>query len=189
MCKTNFFLLNSNEEILSFINDQKMNIKSESIEKDRMKRLIICKLCHETLEDPIILPCGKTICSKHLLDEANNFKCGLFDNSHDKTTYKFAVNEELNELVQICDEYVNLNSIVLRKEYKLAKERCKHLNDLINESDLLAKDPSFYINNYFTKLRNEVDLSKEQLMKDIEQKYEQIINELNEIESKCKQND
>ena len=86
---------------------------SESNEEDRMKRLIICKLCHETLEDPIILPCGKTICSKHLIDETNSFKCDLCDNLHDKTVDKFPVNQTVNELLQICDEYVNLNSIDL----------------------------------------------------------------------------
>ena len=165
-----------------------MNRKSDSSEKDRMKRLIICKFCYETLEEPIVLPCGKTICSKHLLNEANSFKCDLCDNSHDKTADKFPVNEALNELVQICDDYVDLNSIDLGKDYKLAKDQCKHLKDLINESEILTKDPSFYIDNYFTKLRNEIDLKKEQLIEDIEQKYEKIINELKEIESKYKQN-
>ena len=41
--------------------------KSDLTEEDRIKRLIICRLCHETLKDPILLPCGKTICSEHLL--------------------------------------------------------------------------------------------------------------------------
>ena len=159
--------------------------KSESTEEDRMKRLIICKLCHETLEGPIILPCGKTICSKHLLNETNNFKCNLCENSHDKTLDKFPVNQTVNELLQICDEYVDLNSINLGKEYNLAKEKLKHLNDLINESELLIKDPAFYINDYFSKLRNEVDLSKDQKIQDIVQKHEEIINELKEIELKC----
>ena len=40
--------------------------KIDSVEKDRMKQLIICKLCHETLEDPIILPCAKTCCKFHV---------------------------------------------------------------------------------------------------------------------------
>ena len=98
------------------------NRKSDSPEADQMTRLIICKLCHETLEDPIILPCFKTICSKHLLNEASNFKCGLCENSHDKTVDKFPVNEELNELVQICDEYVNLNMVDLGADYRIAQK-------------------------------------------------------------------
>ena len=150
-----------------------------------MKRLIICKLCHETLEDPIILPCGKTICSKHLDNETNNFKCGLCDNSHDKTVDKFPVNEELNEFVQICDDYDDFNSIEFGPEYKLAKEKCDHLNDLINKSELLTKDPELYIYNYFAKLINEIDLYKEQLIENIEQKHDQIIKELIEIKLKC----
>ena len=36
------------------------------------------------------------------------------------------------------------------------------------------------------KLKNEIDLSKEQLIKDIEQKHEQLINKLKEIETKYK---
>ena len=54
-----------------------------------------------------------------------------------------------------------MKSIDLGPEFKLAKEQCKDLKELINESELLVKDPAFYINDYFTKLRNEVDLSKE----------------------------
>jgi len=152
-----------------------------------MKRLIICKICHETLESPIILPCGRTICSKHLFSEMSNsvFKCDLCDNFHNRTQDKFPVNEELSELVQICDEYVNLNSIDLGKEYQQAKERCKYLNDLIKESELLIKEPSIYINNHFIKLKNEINSAKEQLIKDIEQKYEQITKELKEFELKC----
>ena len=162
--------------------------KCDSTEEDQMKRILICKFCNETLEEPIILPCFKTICSKHLLNETNNFKCNLCDNHHDKTVDKFPVNEIVNELLQICDDYVNLNSIDLGQEYKLAKQQCKHLKDLINKSELLIKDPAFYINDNFNKLRNEIDLAKEELIESIERKYEKIINELNEIETKCKQN-
>ena len=108
-----------------------------------MKRLIICKLCHETLEDPIILPCGETICSIHLINETSIFKCGLCDNSHDKTVDKFPVNEMANELVQICDDYVDLNLVDLGADYNCAKDQCKQLSDLINESELLINDQDF----------------------------------------------
>ena len=160
--------------------------KSESTKENRMKRLIICKLCHETLEDPIILPCGKTICSKHLLDETNNFKCNLCDNSHDKTVDKLPINEIANGLVQICDDYVDLNSIDLGPEYKLAKKQCEHLKELINESELLIKNSTFYINEYFAKLKNEIDLSKEKLIEDIRDKHEQLIDKINRIEKELK---
>ena len=126
--------------------------KNESTEEDRMKRLIICKLCHETLEDPIILPCGKTICSKHLDNETNNFICNLCDNLHNKAVDKFPVNEIANELVQICDDYVDLNLVDLGADYNCAKDQCKQLNALINESELLTTDPAFYINDYFSRL-------------------------------------
>ena len=59
---------------------------------------------------------------------------------------------------------------------------------MINESELLISDPESYIYDYFYKLRNKIDLHKEQLIQDIEQKYERIIDELKEIETKCKQN-
>ena len=76
----------------------------------------------------------------------------------------------------------------MTEDIQLAKEQCKHLNELIKESELLIKDPEFYIDDYFSKLRNEIDLSKEQLIESIEQQYEQIINEIKEIETICKQN-
>ena len=77
-----------------------MRLIDQHIRNSMAKRKwLICKFCHETLEDPIILPCGKTIWSKHLLNEINNFKCNLCENSHNKSVDKFPVNEELNELV------------------------------------------------------------------------------------------
>ena len=114
-----------------------------------------------------------------ILNVTKNFKCNICDNSHDKTIDKFPVNEIANELVQISDDYVDLNLVDLGTDYNCAKEQCKQLNVLIKESELLIRDPAFYINDYFSKLKNEIDLSKEQLIKDILQEHEQLINEHN----------
>ena len=51
-----------------------------------------------------------------LFNETNNFKCNLCENSHDKTVDKFPINEELNALIQICDDYVDMNSINFSNE-------------------------------------------------------------------------
>ena len=58
------------------------------------------------------------------------------------------------------------------------------MNDLINESELLIRDPAFYIDDYFAKLRNEIGL----FIENIELKYEKIMDKIKEIETKCKQN-
>ena len=50
------------------------------------------------------------------------------------------------------------------------KEQCDRFNDLIDKSKLLINDPAFYIDGYFSKLRNEIDIFKEQLIENIEKK-------------------
>ena len=58
----------------------------------------------------------------------------------------------------------------------------------LNESfkDYKYIDPDVYIYDYFAEIRNKVDLHKEELVKEINERSEKIIKELTEKEQKCK---
>ena len=47
------------------------------MEDDNLLELMTCVCCIEIYHNPVILPCLKTICAKHLL-QANAFECSFW---------------------------------------------------------------------------------------------------------------
>ena len=41
---------------------------------DELKSLVMCKICKKIFKNPIILPCGETICSEHILNQPHKHK-------------------------------------------------------------------------------------------------------------------
>ena len=51
----------------------------------------------------------------------------------------------------------------------------------------MVNDPLAFVEDYFGKLKNNIDLTKEQYIQMIVENHQKIINKVNEIEMKCKQ--
>ena len=55
-------------------------------EYNKIKQVLSCKKCNQLLDEPKILPCGETICSKCQsmlqIDETNHFDCIICSNKH-----------------------------------------------------------------------------------------------------------
>lgn len=58
--------------------------------------------------------------------------------------------------------------------------------NLKSEADILVNDPNFFIDDYFSKLKNKIDLTKEELIQMIEDNHLRIIIDLNLKEEVCK---
>ena len=155
--------------------------------QDSLKQILICKLCNECYEDPIILPCGKSVCSKHVYTESKGdvFKCFICSKKHAIPTESFCKNEDLSQLINISDKYINIESMLGEKNTK-AFELCSKLEELINKSELLSKEPSLYVYDYFNELKSDLDLNREQCLKMINDNYNRLLNEIEEAELKCK---
>ena len=152
-----------------------------------LKSYLICKLCDETYEDPIILPCYKTICSKHVFIETtgDSFKCNLCKSDHPITTNGFTENEEIANLLNLSKDFIHLD---LSENNKKAEELCNEFESIINKSELLAKDPLCYMFEYFNKIKIDLDLSREKYVKIIEDQYFKMLKEIEEIEKDLKLN-
>lgn len=157
--------------------------------RKNLKEILICKLCNQIYDDPIILPCYKTVCSKHVSIEARNhvFKCLLCNKEHSIFSDGLCKNEELQYLISINDEYIKLESILGKNNVK-AKEMCTELEEKIKKTILYSRDPSLYIYDYFSKLKAEIDLKREECVKMINDNYDLLIADLEEAEQKCKYN-
>ena len=69
---------------------------------------------------------------------------------------------------------------------KLIKIAFENLNQLINEYEKLKSDAFVY--DYFSEIRNKVDLHREELVKEINERSEEIIQKLKLIEEEYKLN-
>lgn len=153
-----------------------------------MENLLNCKLCYKQYEDPIILPCLNSVCSKHVFSDKNVviFKCKLCPAEHNVESDTFNTDKTMVELLKISGKYIDIDTTCYGTYYDISEDLNKQLKDLVEKIELLERDPLFYIDDYFSKLRNKIDLSKEEKTKIIEEQHEILINQVNESEKECK---
>ena len=81
----------------------------------------------------------------------------------------------------MINNYFNLNP--LRRKIKQSFEE---LSESMNDYENI--DPDVYVFDYFGEIRNKVDLHREELKKEVDQKSDEIIQQLKKREEKCKSN-
>ena len=141
---------------------------------------LVCQFeeCKMILQNPITLPCGESLCLKHLESFNDQFKCFLCDEEHQMPKNGFKINKTINLLLE---NYFESNP--LRNEIR---ESFNRLNQLICDYETL--DPEGYIFDYIRELINRVDLHREELLKEINDKSDQIIKQLKDKEQICMAN-
>ena len=133
--------------------------------------------CNLIYENPITLPCGNTLCQSHLNNYNLQFVCCFCQKEHFIPQYGFGVNKAIMKMI---DSFNQSNPI-----RKIIKESYEHLNQSIKEYEDI--DPDVYVYEYFGEIRNQVDLHREELISNINARYDEIINQLKEKEQKCQQ--
>lgn len=153
-----------------------------------MESLVNCNICNNQYEDPIVLPCSKTVCSKHVYSDQTKkvFKCELCKGEHIAEKESFPTDKTMVDLLKICSKYIDISNTAYETHYDTSEILSKQLNDLFKEAQLLKNDPFFFIDDYFFKLRNKIDISKEEKIRMIVDHHEELINQANELEKECK---
>ena len=142
------------------------------------KYLCICELeeCKLFFENPIVLPCGTNICQQHVEDCENTYNCPICKKEHLIPDTGFPINKIA---VKTIENGLHLNEI----QKKIADSNEK-LESIVKEHDSLNSDNLIY--DYFSNLRNQVDLHREQLIEQINKRSDEIIKQLKEMEANCK---
>ena len=138
--------------------------------------LYICELeeCELILERPITLPCGSTICQEHVKTCQNKYDCVLCNEEHLIPVNGFPLNKFAIKTIQ---NGLNLDEI---------QKRINYLETIIKEHESLNSDN--LICDYFSNLKNEVNLYREQLIEQNNKRSEEIIKQLEQMEENCKVN-
>ena len=147
---------------------------------EKLNSILKCKLCFNILHDPIILPCGKTICKSHS-SEVNKSQCPLCPEIHVMPGKGFPMNEVVQELLEIELNKLNINF----KHFDECKLLIRELKTSLNGIETLEKDPAYYITEQFQELNRQVDLRREKLLLEIHNGSNQLIEEIEIAHKEC----
>lgn len=143
-----------------------------------MSSLIKCPSCEKTLEHPVVLPCGDTICKSHVV--RGTIKCPKCDADHDIPEAGFPINSLVEELLK--NELAKLD---LGPGHKVAVESFKELKKILEQIKRIQDDPKLEINCVISDLKNKIDLRREKEKKRIDDEALELIQKLEQCENEC----
>ena len=145
--------------------------------------ILNCKKCAGRLDEPRILPCGNSICSHCVssiqVNKIKKFECLVCDELHEMPKNGLPLNKTVLEML-------SLEAIQVSRG-KVFNALQKILKDIQKEQNLFEHyltNPTDYIKEHFINLRNEVQLTAEELHEQIDDLSEEVILEINEYEKK-----
>lgn len=150
---------------------------------DVVKQAIKCSECWNFLVKPVMLPCGWSVCQKHLENSQNpKFFCKLCNKEHQIEKSYMNVNKALDSLVK-----ANLENLNLGPEY-VAFNRCNQLDQTINEIEMIRDNASCFIDKIVDKLKLKTEIIQTEFKTQIDEKAKQIIQLLDNYKKECKIN-
>jgi hypothetical protein len=162
------------------------------MESVKLRSILTCPICEQIYEKPVLLPCTKTICQKHLSSMRDEKSSELINCSvcqldetpvqHQVPPGGYPINEDKLTLIELKLDKLNLDELNLRRE---AKERCELFENKLTEIELLIRDPAYFINDYFSKLVRETDLRREELKGNIDDLFDNLKDNITMLEKKC----
>lgn len=155
-----------------------------------MENPLDCNICNAILKEPVILPCGHTICKLHEIDrrvkseqETHSLHCRICNLSHSIPMNGFPSNRAIETLL-----HRKLQSIDLGDEHAKALKYCKEFENALNKIRQAKQDPEMEIHSIIADLKNKIDLNREERKKKIDDEAQLLIDELDELERTCKAN-
>jgi hypothetical protein len=162
-----------------FLNKKKDRSK---FEMEVIQNTLACTYCLKTLQSPISLPCGETICKHHVNAEENVFFCGTCYKNHEIPKEGFASNKIAEKMLE-----TKINSLHFGEEYQKAVDAVKNIEELIKSCSLLQQDPEFEIDKVIGEIKSDIDLKREQLKTEIDMEAEKLIQRVIKYQNMCKE--
>jgi len=158
-------------------------------EENQILRLIKCPGCDKIYEEALILPCGNTLCKNCIYNnkinqpEANSIKCIACLENHDIPKMGFPMNKLIYDLAKEAPKDIYRGKLVEKLKNNLLDIDLKMLN-LTQEIDYAVDK----IKEHFRNLRNEVQLSKETFIEEINKIGDILFNTIENTEKRCIKN-
>lgn len=152
---------------------------------ENLLKTVKCIVCKHILQSPKVLPCGITMCEKHIIvvnsaskttNSLRYYHCHSCGKNHVIPKNGFATNNSTNLLIEL-----NLG------HYKRALKSYESLQTTIDKFEKLKNEPISYINTTIGELKKRVHRKRDELIGEIRLYSEQIVSEFGSYESECHQ--
>jgi WD40 repeat protein len=147
-----------------------------------MEKICICDLntCKMYLDNPVILPCGKTICQNHLQSIKKKFKCDACTDSQPHLIPKsgFPKNEAIQRVINL-----NYHLDGLHREAKLKLNEFE--SKISNYEKTKNIDSDEYISSYFQNLEEKITTHRNEFINEINKKANDLLIQLSNYKSEC----
>lgn len=148
---------------------------------DQILKALKCVNCKQTLKKPVVLPCSHMICKSHT--ETGNkqvicLDCGA-THSNNEIVFVKAVEDMIN---------AKLASFEFGASHAAARKSLDEFNNLLDKNELTLKSFPDLISEKISELKNEVLLKREQIKLIVDQRADQIIENLEQYKNRCAEN-
>ncbi len=151
-------------------------------ESNQVNDLLKCNKCEGRLDEPRILECGSSICSYCFtsiqINNKRKFQCLICDELHEMPEAGLPINKLAKHMLA-----VKVVQVSRGQEFVLLQESLTE----IQKKNVILKynlsNPGDYLREHFIELRNDVQLSCEQQCAMLNDKCQEIINEIDEYAS------
>ncbi len=146
-----------------------------------VNNLLNCKICQGHLDEPRLLPCGKTICSQCVSTfklNGNQYDCLVCGKKHEMNKNGLPINELALEMLSIKTIKLSRNN----KSFDSLKETLIDIQKKENLIKLLINNSDDCIKEYCLDLKNEVQLASEKLIQKINDYNEEMFNGIEDYE-------
>lgn len=157
-----------------------LEIENAEMSATTENSILKCRCCSSILQVPINLPCGDTICQKHVGSSAkgDTFKCPICKEIHSIQANGFPKSKLIQELLD--KHYIKLNTSKPRRE---AIQACTDLEQQLNMFKQISRDQ--YIKGYMACEINKVNVTRAKHIEKLTAYYAGIVNEMRQFEQKC----
>ena len=155
---------------------------------DLLENAFKCKLCGKIFkETPMLLSCcNETICRHHITTATLTnqiYICSLCEKKHDLSDKMFPLNKFVGDLLEM-----KLNTLKFGKVYDESLKACLNLDNELKKMKALLNEPSAYINEKTSILRNKIEQRRNELKREVDIVSDEFIKRLEAYEDECMEN-
>lgn len=152
-------------------------------EESKIVKLLLCQKCskrYDEYDEPRILPCGKTLCSKCVQALVNEFTCDLCSNGHLIPQNGFPINEIVLNLIS-----EQPNEVYRSRESELLKTNLNQLESLATDVKFDLDNRGDKVKDHCIELKRQVQLATEQKIQEINEFNKKFLKEVDQYEKEC----
>jgi hypothetical protein len=150
---------------------------------ERFQKSIRCRECQHVFDSPVILPCGESICEKHVQAETCEYTCVACKQVHLIPPSGFTNNKALTNILNS-----NIEKIHFSPDYDEAVESCRKLAKCLGDLAYIDSNLSNVLDKTINEFKREVSRLTEEHKLKLDKHASELLLELNKYDSECKTN-